>query len=250
MTKITFITGGSGGLGTDTALALAQAGNNIIFTYRNSEDGAKQTLSQLEDLGVKAQYLELDVTDAEAILALPEKLRPILNEWGATGIDYLVNNAGFGAYLPVGNGKLETVEQLFSVHFRGPYLLIENLLDLLNDGGGIVNVSTGLTRFALPGYGPYAAMKGALETYTKYLAKELGGRGIRANLIAPGAIDNEFNAAAFEHNPQIVEAIAANTALGRVGKSADIGKVVAFLCSDAAGWVNAQRLEASGGMFL
>ena len=142
-----------------------------------------------------------------------------------------------------------TFDSLMNVQFKGVYFLTQHLLPLINDGGSIVNYSTGLTRFALPGYAAYASMKGAIETFTKYLAKELGSRKITANVIAPGAIDNDFNKHAFA-NTAVTDFIAAQTALGRVGKSEDIGKVVAFLCSEAAGWVNAQRLEASGGMFL
>ena len=141
-------------------------------------------------------------------------------------------------------------DNLVNIQFKGVYFLTEALLPIFKEGGAIVNISTGLTRFALPGYAAYASMKGAIETYTKYLAKELGSKGIRANLVAPGAIDNDFNRAAFDHNPHIVDFISQNTALGRVGQSEDIGSVVAFLCSDDARWVNAQRIEASGGMFL
>ena len=150
----------------------------------------------------------------------------------------------------IGQTSEETFDHLLNIQFKGVYFLTQTLLPILADGGRIVNISTGLTRFALPGYAAYASMKGAVETLTKYLAKELGERGITANVVAPGAIDNDFNKAAFTYNPQIVDFIASQTALGRVGKSSDIGSVVAFLCSDAAAWVNAQRLEASGGMFL
>ena len=250
MNTTAFITGGSRGLGRNTALALAAQGTDVVFTYHSNEAAAKETLQAITDAGARAAYLQLDVRQPDSFATLVEHLQAQLQAWSKPGLDYLVNNAGVGAHMPIGQGAADTLDTLYNVHFKGVYLLTEALLPMLQSGGAIVNISTGLTRFALPGYGAYAAMKGAAEVYTKYLAKELGSRGIRANAVAPGAIDNDFNAAAFEHHPEIKTVIADNTALGRVGESEDIGKVVAFLCSDRGAWVNAQRLEASGGMFL
>lgn len=250
-TKIAIITGGSRGLGKDTALNLAAAGHDIIFTYHTNKAAAEKTLTAIEQSGQKAAFLQLDVSKMADLKAFPEQVKQLLSEkWNTAKFDFLVNNAGIGAHAMIGQTDEETFDQLMNVQFKGTYFLTQYLLPMMNDGGRIVNISTGLTRFALPGYSAYASMKGAVETFTKYLAKELGERKITANIVAPGAIDNDFNAAAFEHNPGIPKYIASQTALGRVGKSSDIGKVVKFLCSDDAAWVNAQRLEASGGMFL
>ncbi len=248
--KTAFVTGGSRGLGQDAALQLAQKGYDIIFTYVQNAEGAASTQSTIEEMGSKAKALQLDVRNVKSFSALKSNVESTLTEWGKSGLDYLVNNAGIGALMTIGDGKEEIFDNLVNIQFKGVYFLTDTLLPILNEGGAIVNISTGLTRFALPGYAAYASMKGAIETYTKYLAKELGSKGIRANLVAPGAIHNDFNKAAFDHNPHIVDFIAQNTALGRVGQSDDIGSVVAFLCSDDAKWVNAQRIEASGGMFL
>lgn len=249
--RIAVITGGSRGLGKDTALTLAQGGVDVIFTYHSNEAAAKEVRAAIESLGRQAAYLQLDTGVVSSFYDFQDSLKQILqDQWQRSDFDYLVNNAGVGAHAMIGQTTEEVFDRLMNIQFKGVYFLTQNLLPLIADGGRIVNISTGLTRFALPGYAAYASMKGAVETFTKYLAKELGGRGITANIVAPGAIDNDFNKAAFTHNPQIVDFIANQTALGRVGKSSDIGSVVAFLCSEAAGWVNAQRLEASGGMFL
>ncbi|MEM1320344.1 MAG: SDR family oxidoreductase [Bacteroidota bacterium] len=248
--KTAFITGGSRGLGKDAALNIARKGHDVILSYVQNETAALATVEEIKQLGRRAAALQMDVKNIAAFDQLRQTIEATLSGWGKQGLDYLVNNAGVGGYTPIGQGQEAVFDNLLQIQFKGVYFLTEALLPLLNSGGGIVNISTGLTRFALPGYAAYAAMKGAVETYTKYLAKELGPKGIRANLVAPGAIDNDFNRAAFGNNPHIVDFIAQNTALGRVGRSEDIGSVVAFLCSEDARWVNAQRLEASGGMFL
>ena len=249
--KIALITGGSRGLGRNTALTLAAQGVDVIFTYHSNQAAAEEVKAAIAEMGQQAEYLQLDTgivgSFGDFKLSLEQTLQ---DKWQRSNFDFLVNNAGVGAHAMIGQTSEETFDQLLNIQFKGVYFLTQELLPIIADGGRIVNISTGLTRFALPGYAAYASMKGAVETFTKYLAKELGGRSITANIVAPGAIDNDFNKAAFTHNPQIVDFIASQTALGRVGKSSDIGSVVAFLCSDAAGWVNAQRLEASGGMFL
>ena len=248
--KAAFVTGGSRGLGKDAAIQLAKKGQDIIFSYAQNREAAEQTQQAIIALGAKAVAIQLDVRDIKSFTTTKTQIESILADWEKEGLDYLVNNAGVGAHMMVGNSQEEVFDNLVNIQFKGVYFLTEALLPLLKQGGGIVNISTGLTRFALPGYAAYASMKGAIETYTKYLAKELGAKGIRANLVAPGAIQNDFNQAAFEHNPHIVDFMAQNTALGRIGQSDDIGSVVAFLCSAEAKWVNAQRIEASGGMFL
>ncbi|MCB0585587.1 MAG: SDR family oxidoreductase [Phaeodactylibacter sp.] len=249
--KIALITGGSRGLGKNAALRLAEKGADIILTYRTGETEAKAVVSEIEQMGRKAAALYLDVAEVPTFDGFLEQVAGQLKEkWGRSTFDFLINNAGHGAHGMIGQTSEETFGQLFNVQFKGAYFLTQKALPLIADGGRIVNLSTGLTRFAMPGYSAYAAMKGAMEIVTKYLAKELGSRGITANLVAPGAIDNDFNKQAFDAYPQVKEVIASNTALGRVGVSEDIGGVVAFLCSEDARWVNAQRIEASGGMFL
>lgn len=249
--KIALITGGSRGLGKETALSLAKDGKDIILTYNTNDVAAIEVVKSINSLKQKAVALQLDVTNSQQFESFAAKVANALQEnWQTDKLDFLINNAGFGAHALTSDTTEETFDQLLQVHFKGVYFLTQKLLPLIASGGGIVNISTGLTRFALPGYSAYAAMKGAIEVFTKYLAKELGSRGIRANTIAPGAIDNDFNKAAFTHQPEIKDFIASQTALGRVGISEDIGGVIAFLCSERGSWVNAQRLEASGGMFI
>ncbi len=170
--------------------------------------------------------------------------------WRRKDFDFLINNAGIDRHSTIDQTTEEAFDELMNVHFKGVYFLTQKLLPLIANGGRIVNTSTGLARFAIPGYAAYASMKGAIEVFTKYLAKELGPRGIAANVVAPGAIETDFTRGAFEHNPGVKDFLASQTALGRVGVPDDIGGVVAFLCSEEGRWVNAQRLEASGGMFL
>ena len=174
----------------------------------------------------------------------------LTTNWQRDKFDFLVNNAGIGAHGTIEQTPEETFDKLFNVHFKGVYFLTQKAIPMLNDNGRIVNISSGLTRFTLPGYSAYASMKGAIETFTSYIAKEMGSRGITANIVAPGAIETDFTKAAFDANPQIREMIASQTAMGRVGVPDDIGGVVTFLCSEDGRWVNGQRIEASGGIFL
>ncbi|MEM6318305.1 MAG: SDR family oxidoreductase [Bacteroidota bacterium] len=248
--KIAIITGGSRGLGRNAALSLADNGNDILFTYHSNRQAAEEVKALIESKGQKAVFLQLDTGNTANFPQFINAVKSTLQEvWQTETFDFLINNAGVGAHASIGETTEATFDRLMNVQFKGVYFLTQSLLPFMNDGGRIVNVSTGLTRFALPGYAAYASMKGAIEVFTKYLAKELGPRKITANLVAPGAIDNDFNKHAFA-NKNVTDFIASQTALGRVGKSEDIGKVVNFLVSDAASWVNAQRLEASGGMFL
>ena len=183
--------------------------------------------------------------------AFKDQLTAVLQQkWGRDTFDFLVNNAGIDAAAPFAKTTEEDFDNLFNVHFKGVYFLTQTLLTSIADGGRIINLSTGLTRFATPGYAAYASMKGAIEVFTKYLAKELGGRGIAANLVAPGIVETDFTKKAFESRPGMHDFISSITALGRPGQPDDIGGVIAFLCSEDARWINAQRIEASGGMFL
>lgn len=249
--KIALVTGGSRGLGRNTALQLARSGADVIVTWHTREEGAAETCAEVEQLGRKAARLKLDAADISTFPEFRSRLGAVLNDgWRRDGFDFLVNNAGIDIPSPFGETTEEQFDALLDVHFKGVYFLTQTLAPLVADGGRIVCVSTGLTRFAIPGFAAYASMKGAVEVLVKYLAKELGPRRITANAIAPGAIETDFTRGAFEHNPKLKEILASQTALGRVGLPDDIGGVVAFLCSEEGRWVNAQRLEASGGMFL
>lgn len=247
---IALVTGASRGLGRDMALALAEAGSDVVLTYLGNQDKAKAVVAQIQALGRKAAALRLDVTDSSTYAAFRTDLAAVLERLGAAGLDHLVNNAGIGILAPYGETSEAQFDQMVATHLKPAFLLTQTLLPLLRDGGGVVNVSTGLARFSLPGYAAYAAAKGGVEVLTRYQAKELGGRGIRVNVVAPGAIETDFGGGAVRDNAQINAFIAAQTALGRAGRPDDIGAVVAFLCSPAAQWVTGQRIEVSGGMFL
>jgi NAD(P)-dependent dehydrogenase (short-subunit alcohol dehydrogenase family) len=250
-TSIALITGGSRGLGKNAALQLASRGTDIIFTYQQSAAAAQAVVAEIEWLGRKAVALPLNVADSSSFNAFAGAVRQQLQQhWGRTQFNYLLNNAGIGINAPFTDTTEQQFDQLMQVHLKGPFFLTQQLLPLLADQGRILNVSTGLTRFAVPGYGAYAAMKAAMETLTRYWAKELGPRGIRVNVLAPGAIATDFGGGTVRDNDSVNQYLASQTALGRVGQADDIGGMVALLLSEQAGWVNAQRIEASGGMFL
>lgn len=249
--KIALITGGSRGLGKNTALKLAENGAGIVLTYKLKKTEALEVASKIEKSGGKAAVLQLDVTDFGSYQAFFIELSKVLSDtFNRKTFDILINNAGVDAHSPFGTTTEATFDLLVNTHFKSVYLLSQQALTIMEDGGKIINISTGLTRFSIPGYGAYAAMKGAVEVLSKYMAKELGPRKITVNVVAPGAIETDFTRAAFEHNPNIKPFLASQTALGRVGQPDDIGSIISFLSSDQAGWINAQRIEASGGMFL
>lgn len=249
--KIALVTGGSRGLGRDTAMQLADNGADIILTYVSNKESAQKTVSEIEGKGRKAVALHLDVSDSSSFDSFQAEVSKALKEnWNTDTFNFLINNAGTGAHAMIADTSEDTFDQMINIHLKGVYFLTQKLLPILSDNGRIVNISSGLTRFTFPGYAAYGAAKGAVEVFTRYLAKEIGERRITANVIAPGAIDNDFNKESFEAVPQVKDIIASNTALGRVGVSEDIGGIVTFLCSYEAGWVNGQRIEASGGMFL
>jgi NAD(P)-dependent dehydrogenase (short-subunit alcohol dehydrogenase family) len=249
--KIALVTGGSRGLGRDMAIQLAKKGLDVVITYNSNQEAAEETLNQVTKEGAIGIALQLDARNISDFETFKTNLVDELEKhWNTSKIDFLINNAGFGHDGSVFDTTEKAFDDLMNVHFKGVYFLTQKLLSSMNDGGGIVNISSGLARFSLPGYSAYASMKGAIEVYTRYLAKELGGRKIRANTVAPGAINTDFNKDRFEAAPQVVDIIANLTALGRVGEAEDIGSVVAFLCSQDAAWVNGQRIEASGGMFV
>lgn len=249
--RIALITGGSRGLGKSTALKVAGQGTDVILTYRTSRAEAEAVVAQIEALGRIAVALPLDVADSHGFDAFAMQVREALaRHWQREQFDFLVNNAGGAEHVSFADTTEAQFDELMNVHFKGVFFLTQKLLPLLADGGRIINISSGLARFALPGYAAYASMKGAIEVFTRYLAKELGPRGIAANVVAPGAIATDFGGGAVRDNAQLNAFVASQTALGRVGQPDDIGGVVASLLTPANGWINAQRIEASGGMFL
>jgi len=251
--KIALVTGGSRGLGRDMALNLAKNGMDTIITYNNNREAAEDTLVEIRAMGRRAAALRLDVSDHSAYGSfLKHSLVPeLIGTFGSDRFDYLVNNAGIGLFAPYATGvEISKVTEIVNIHFMAGYFFTQQALGFMNDNGGIVNVSSGLTRIIIPGYAAYAAMKGAMEVLTKYQAKELGPRRIRVNIVAPGAIETDFNGGAARDNEGMNRSIAENTALGRVGLPTDIGPVVAFLCTEGGQWINAQRLEVSGGQHL
>ena len=249
--KIALVTGGSRGLGKNMALRLAEAGKDIIITYNTKKEEAQEVVNTIEAMGRKAVALPLDVNAISSLGDFITSVSEVLKEkWNATTFDYLVNNAGVGATISYLDATEEDFDRLLNIHFKSVYFLTQKALPLMNDGGGIVNISSGTTRFCNPGYSIYASMKGAVETFTRYLAKEVGPRGITANIIAPGPIETDFNNATIRNNPQIKGYLSNITALGRVGEANDIGGIVAFLCSKDGYWISGQRIEASGGISL
>lgn len=249
--RIALITGGSRGLGRNAALKLAEAGIDILFTWHSNQQAARDTEREILDKGVNVQSIQLDVANSSGFAAFAERVAQVLQQhWQRDRFDYLVNNAGIGISAPFGEFTEAVFDSLMAVHLKGPFFLTQHLLPLINNGGAILNVSSGLARFAVPGYAAYAAMKGGIEVLTRYQAKELGVRGIRANCIAPGAIETDFEGGGVRDNADVNRFLASQTALGRVGQPDDIGQAIVALLSDQLGWMNAQRVEVSGGMFL
>ncbi|AMX02176.1 SDR family NAD(P)-dependent oxidoreductase [Microbulbifer thermotolerans] len=249
--KIALITGGSRGLGRNTALHLADKGVDVILTYHSRATEANTVVADIERRGARATALHLDTADSKGFAGFADQLRELLqSRWQSYQFDYLVNNAGIGIHVPFAETTEAQFDQLMNIHVKGVFFLTQKLLPLIADGGRIVNLSSGLTRFTLPGHSAYAAMKGAVEVLSRYMAKELGARGIAVNVVAPGAIETDFGDGRVRDNKEVNDFIAAQTALGRVGLAEDIGGVIASLLSDENRWINAQRIEASGGMFL
>lgn len=248
---IALITGASRGLGRSMALHLARQGVDVVLTYQRQSEQAQAVVAEIEALGRRAIALPLDVGQSSSFADFATQVQNTLrSQWQREQFDFLVNNAGMGVHALVADTTEAQFDALVNVHLKGPFFLTQKLLPLLRDGGRILNLSSGLTRFALPGYAAYAAMKGGVEVLTRYLAKELGARRISVNTVAPGAIATDFGGGAVRDNPQVNGFIAAQTALGRVGEADDIGALVAGLLSGTGTWVNGQRIEASGGIFL
>jgi NAD(P)-dependent dehydrogenase (short-subunit alcohol dehydrogenase family) len=250
-TRIALITGASRGLGRNTALSLAGKGVDLIITYHTQREAAEAVVADVQALGRKAAALQLDTGDVAAFDGFVGEVGRVLQAgWGRERFDYLVNNAGVGAAVPFAQTSEQDFDRLMNIHFKGVFFLTQKLLPILADGGRIINLSSGLARFTLPGMSAYAAMKGAIEVLTRYLAKELGPRGITVNTVAPGAIETDFGGGAVRDNPDYNRMVASITALGRAGRPDDIGPMIASLLSDDNRWVNGQRIEVSGGAYL
>lgn len=248
---IALVTGASRGLGKNTALALAARGSDLILTYRSGADEAQQVVQQVEALGRRAVALQLDVARSADFPAFADAVKATLARvWQRDSFDHLVNNAGIGIHVPFMETSEDQFDTLMNTHLKGTFFLTQKLLPLLADGGRIVNISSGLARFTLPGHAAYAAMKGGIEVLSRYMAKELGARGIAVNVVAPGAIETDFGGGVVRDNAQMNAGIAAQTALGRVGLPDDIGGAIASLLDPGNRWITGQRIEVSGGMFL
>jgi len=250
-TPIALITGGSRGLGKSMALNLAEHGTDVVLTYRSNQAEAEAVVAAIKQQGRRAIALPLDVGKTSSFATFAGQLRAALKQhWQRDNFDYLVNNAGIGVHASFVETTEAQFDELVNVHLKGAFFLTQTLLPLIADGGRILNVSSGLARFALPGYSAYAAMKGGIEVLTRYLAKELGSRHIAVNTLAPGAIETDFGGGVVRDNKDVNAFVASQTALGRVGLPDDIGGAVAMLLSKESGWINGQRVEASGGMFI
>ena len=249
-TRIAIVTGGSRGLGRSTVLSLANRGVDSIFTYHSNRAEAEKVIDRATQVGRNAIALQLDAGNVGTFEPFVQRVRQALAELNAERFDYLVNNAGISLHKPFDQTTEEELDSLYNVHFKGVFFLTQKLLPLINDGGRIVNISSGLARFSLPGTSAYASMKGAVEVLTRYLAKELGPRGIAVNTVAPGAIETDFSGGMVRDNPEVNRRVAEMTALGRPGQPDDIGPMIASLLSEDNRWVNGQRIEVSGGMAL
>lgn len=249
--RIALITGGSRGLGRSAALALARRGTGIVLTYRSAAAQADAVVAEIEAMGGRAAALPLDVADSAHFSVFADAVRATLQaHWQRNTFDVLINNAGIGAHAAFADTTEAQFDELMRVHLKAPFFLTQALLPMVAEGGRILNVSSGLARFALPGYAAYATMKGGVEVLTRYLAKELGPRGIAVNTIAPGAIETDFGGGAVRDDAALNAMIASQTALGRVGLPDDIGNAIAALLEEGAGWINAQRIEISGGQLI
>lgn len=250
-TTIALITGGGRGLGRAAALHLADAGVDVVLTYRTRQAEAEDTVTQIAERGGQAVALQLDTGGTAQFEAFAETLRTVLAEtWDRSTFDYLVNNAGFGVQAPFAGTTEEDFDALMNVNLKGVFFLTQRLLPLIADGGRILNVSSGLARFSLPGQSAYAMTKGGVEVLTRYLAKELGARGIAVNVIAPGAIATDFGGGVVRDIDEVTKMVASMTAMGRVGQPDDIGGAVAGLLTSDHQWMTGQRIEVSGGMNL
>ena len=250
-TEVALVTGGSRGLGKNMAIAIAKKGVDVILTYNSNKDRAEEVVEEIQALGQKAAAFQLDTRNVSSFDNFIKEVTGYLKKnTGSPNFDFLINNAGTGLNVPAIKTTEEQVDELFNIHYKGVFFLIQKALPFMNDGGGIINLSSGLARTTMAPASVYASMKGAVEILTRYLAKELGARKIRVNAVAPGAIETDFDGGNVRDNEVANNRIASVTALGRVGVPGDIGGVVAFLCTQDAYWINGQRIEVSGGQGL
>lgn len=250
-TKIAIVTGGSRGLGRNMAISLAQKGIDVIFTYNSNKEKADEVVAEIKSLGQKAIAYQLNTANVSSFEGFIKEATQHLEEnTGSPNFDFLINNAGTALYSNFEDTTEEQVDEVFNIHYKGVFFLTQKALPYINEGGRIINISSGLARFSFNGSSAYGSMKGAIEVLTRYLAKELGPRKIAANIVAPGAIETDFGGGHIRDNKEVNNQVASVTALGRVGLPDDIGGVVAFLCTDEARWINGQRIEVSGGMML
>jgi NAD(P)-dependent dehydrogenase (short-subunit alcohol dehydrogenase family) len=247
---IALITGGSRGLGRSTVEALARRSIDSIFTYNTNRAAADEVIAAVQQTGGRATAIRLDTGDSAAFAGFAAEVRRVLEDWGVERVDFLVNNAGTSHHAPISEVTEEDFDALYRIHLKGVFFLTQMLLPLIADGGRIVNVSSGLTRIIYPGSSAYGTMKGAVEVLTKYLAKELGSRRIAVNVVAPGPVQTDFSGGMVRDNPDVNRQISQVTALGRPGLPDDIGPMIASLLSEDNRWVNAQRIEVSGGMLI
>lgn len=252
MNKIALVTGGSRGLGKSMAFYLAENDNDVIITYHTQKELADEVVKEIQKKGRKAIALPMDASIAELhIPVFVESFKSVLQtEFGTETFDYLINNAGTGSYQPIAAATSGDLDNLYNIHFKSPYLLAQQLVNFINPNGSIINVSSGYSRFSDAGFAAYGAMKGAIDTLTRFQAVEFASLKIRVNSIAPGAIETDFAGGLVRDNDNIKEMVAGKTALARTGQPDDIGKVIAFLASDASGWINGERIEVSGGIAL
>jgi NAD(P)-dependent dehydrogenase (short-subunit alcohol dehydrogenase family) len=249
--KIALVTGGSRGLGKNTALSLAKKGIDVILTYNSKKEEALAVKTEIEKVGQKASVLQLNTGDVRSFGTFFTDAKNVLKtDFDTDRFDFLINNAGTALYASFAETTEEQFDSVLNIHYKGVFFLTQKALPFINDGGRIINISSGLVRYAFPGSSTYASMKGAIEVLTRYLAKELGARGIAANVVAPGAIETDFGGGRVRDDKNLNAQITGLTALGRVGLPEDIGGIVAFLCTEDAKWINGQRIEASGGMNL
>ncbi|AYD47735.1 MAG TPA: SDR family oxidoreductase [Arachidicoccus soli] len=249
--KVALVTGGSRGLGKDMSIQLAKKGFDVILTYQNNKEAAEEVVSEIQSLGKKAIALQIDVAQSNSFESFANTVKEaLINNFDTPQLHSLVNNAGIGAYAPFESTTEEEFENMINIHLKAPYFLTQKMLPIISDGGSIVNISTGLVRFTFNNYSAYAIAKAGVESLSRYQALELSSRKIRVNTVAPGAIATDFGGGAFRDNKKVNDMIANSTALGRVGLPDDIGSVVAFLCSEDAKWINAQKIEVAGGIYI
>ena len=249
--KVAIVTGGNRGLGKDIALSLARRGTDVILTYNTNQQEGEKVVEEITSLGRKAVGLSLDVSKVKSFNEFLGQVRLVLRDnWNTDKVDYLINNAGIGKAIPIKDLTEEDFDTFLNIHFKGVVFLTQKILEMMNDGGGIVFITAAGDRYIVPGYTVYSSCKGAVEVFARYVAKEYGPRGIRASTVAPGGIETDFNNGFIRNNPQVQQFIKSQTALGRIGLADDIGGVVAFLCSPEAKWLTGQRLEVTGGFNL